>query len=75
LLVPFARPVLVVDDDDDDKLRPPKVLLFIPQLIYEHGESCRNDIDRRKLRIRHQISMAILPQSHLVAKQEELLRT
>jgi hypothetical protein len=32
-------------------LKPPTCLLFIPQVIYEHGELWWNDIDRRKLLI------------------------
>jgi hypothetical protein len=33
-------------------LRPPMGLLFIPQIINEHGETWWNDIDRKKLLIR-----------------------
>jgi hypothetical protein len=31
------------------ELRPPTSLLFIPQVIYEHGEPWWNDVDRGKL--------------------------
>jgi hypothetical protein len=45
------------DDDDDDydhdhdhvagvRLRPTTCLLFIPQVIYEHSEPWRNDLDK-----------------------------
>jgi hypothetical protein len=33
------------------ELQSPLGLLFIPQVIYEHGEQWWNDIDRRKLLI------------------------
>jgi hypothetical protein len=33
----------------DAGLRPPTGLLFIPQVIYKHGEEWWNDIDRGKL--------------------------
>jgi hypothetical protein len=37
--------------DSVSELRPPTVLLFIPQVIglYEHGEPWRNDVERGKL--------------------------
>jgi hypothetical protein len=34
------------------KLQPQMGILFIPQVIYEHGDPCWNDIDRGKLPIR-----------------------
>jgi hypothetical protein len=49
--------------------------LFIPQVIYEHGKPWWNDIDRRKT---PDLSTRALEhsyeQSHLVAKQEELVK-
>jgi hypothetical protein len=38
--------------DNVSELRPPPGLLFIPQDMYEHGEPCRNYINRGKLLIR-----------------------
>jgi hypothetical protein len=46
------------------------VLLFFPQVIYEHGEPRWNDIDRRKLILQPQLS-GNSTSSHLVEKQEE----
>jgi hypothetical protein len=40
------------------ELWPPKGLLFIPQVIYKHGELWWNDIDRGKLV--HQSSLAMI---------------
>jgi hypothetical protein len=34
--------------DDVSEMRPPTGLLFIPQMIYEYGESQCSDIERRK---------------------------
>jgi hypothetical protein len=34
--------------DDVFELQPPMALLFIPQTIYEYGDSWRNDTDRWK---------------------------
>jgi hypothetical protein len=34
------------------ELHPTMGLLFIPKVIYEHGDPCWNDIDRGKLPIR-----------------------
>jgi hypothetical protein len=55
------------------ELRLPTGLLFIPQVIYEHGESLWNDTDREKSSFDHQRPLEILT-SHLVAKQEELAK-
>jgi hypothetical protein len=55
------------------ELRLPTGLLFIPQVIYEHGESWWNDTDREKSSFDHQRPLEILT-SHLVAKQEELAK-
>jgi len=30
------------------ELRPPMDILFVPQVIYEHGEPWRNEVDRGK---------------------------
>jgi hypothetical protein len=46
-------------------------LLFIPHIIYEHREPWWNDIGRTKLLIRQQ-GLSGNPNSHLVAKQEEM---
>jgi hypothetical protein len=49
-------------------------LLFIPQVIYEHGEAWWNDTDRRKLLI-YPSELSVDPtNSHLVAKHEELAK-
>jgi hypothetical protein len=49
-------------------------LLFVPQVIYDHGETWLNDINTGKL----QICPPELPgkptSSHLVAKREELAK-
>jgi hypothetical protein len=42
------------------ELQPP-MGLFIPQVIYEHGEPWLNDIDRGNSGFFHQSSLAILP--------------
>jgi hypothetical protein len=42
------------------ELRTPAGLLFIPQVVYEHADSWWNDINRAKLLIRPQSSLAIL---------------
>jgi hypothetical protein len=48
--------------------------LFIPQVIYEHGEPWWNDIEREKLLI-HPPELSGNPtSSHLVAKQEILAK-
>jgi hypothetical protein len=49
-------------------------LLFITQIICEHGEPWRNDIDRGKLVIRPPELSGIPTSSYLVAKQEELAK-
>jgi hypothetical protein len=47
--------------------------LFIPQVIYEHGEPWWNDeVDRRKLLTRPPEFFDNPTNGHLVAKQEEL---
>jgi hypothetical protein len=53
-------------------LRPPAGLLFIPEVIYEYGESLwNNDVDRGKLICPLELSGNIYQQSRLVAKQEK----
>jgi hypothetical protein len=47
-------------------------LLFIPQVIYEHGEPWWNDIDRGKLFIHPSELYGNPTSSHLVANKEEL---
>jgi hypothetical protein len=49
--------------------QPPQRLLFIPHVIYEHGETSWNDVNRGKLFCP---SLSILPAEHLVANQEDL---
>jgi hypothetical protein len=44
-------------------LRPPTCLLFIPQVIYGHGKSCCNDIDRGKLICHHSSLEIVLAES------------
>jgi hypothetical protein len=47
-------------------------MLFIPEVIYKHGEPWWYDIDRRKLLI-HPLELSGNPtSSHIVASQEEL---
>jgi hypothetical protein len=45
-------------------------LLFLPQVIYEHGKPWRNDIDMGKLLIRPPELSDKAISSHLVANQE-----
>jgi hypothetical protein len=52
--------IMSMGRDYISELRPPTGLLFIPQVIYEHGEPWWNDIDMEKL-IFHQCSLKILP--------------
>jgi hypothetical protein len=52
--------------------RPPTGLLFIPQLIYEHGEPQWNDIHRVKLPIRPPELSASRTSSHIVAMQKKV---
>jgi hypothetical protein len=54
------------------ELRPPAGLFFIPEVIYEYGESLwNNDVVRGKLICPLQLSGNLYQQSRLVAKQEE----
>jgi hypothetical protein len=52
-------------DDDDNvdvvRLRLWTVATIIPQMIYEHGETYWNDIDREHSYFVHQSSLEILP--------------
>jgi hypothetical protein len=48
--------------------------LFIPKLIFEHGEQWRNDIDRAKLLTHPPKLSANSTSSHLVLKQEYLVK-
>jgi hypothetical protein len=56
------------------ELRPPTGLLFVTQVIYEHGEQCWSNIDRGRLLIRPPELSGNHKSSHLVAKQEELAK-
>jgi hypothetical protein len=56
------------------ELGAPTGLLFIPQVIYEHGEPWCNDIDRGKLQIRPPELSGYPTSSHLVVKQGELVK-
>jgi hypothetical protein len=49
-------------------------LLFISQVIYEHGELWLNNINKEKLLIRLQEPSGNHTNSHLVAKQDELAK-
>jgi hypothetical protein len=53
------------------ELQPPTGLLFISEVIYEHGEPWRNDIDRENSCYVHQSSLAILTAESSGSKQEE----
>jgi hypothetical protein len=44
--------IMSIGWDYVSELRPPKGLLFIPYVMYEHGEPRWNDMDREKLLIR-----------------------
>jgi hypothetical protein len=55
------------------RLWPPTGLLFIPQVIYEHGEPWWNGIKRGNLINPSEFSGSPTS-SHLVAKQEELTK-
>jgi hypothetical protein len=54
------------------ELLPPKGLLFILQVIYEHEKTWWNYIDREKLLIRPSELSVNLASSHSVTKQEGL---
>jgi hypothetical protein len=43
------------------ELRPPTCLLYIPQVIYEHGKPWSNHIDRRNTRLVNQSYLIVLP--------------
>jgi hypothetical protein len=43
------------------ELRPPPCLLFIPQVIFEHGEAWWNDVDRGKLILPPERCLGIVP--------------
>jgi hypothetical protein len=63
-----------IEWDCVSELRPPAGLLFIPQVMYEHGESWWSDINSGKLSIRPS-ELAVNPtNSHLVANQKELTK-
>jgi hypothetical protein len=53
------------------ELQAQRGLLFIPQVIYEHGKPWWNDNDREKLLIHPLELSGNFTRSHLVAKQEE----
>jgi hypothetical protein len=68
---------MLVDDDRVhgdyvSELQPPMGLLFMPQVIYEHGEPWWNAIDRRKLLICPPELSGNPTSSHILANQEEL---
>jgi hypothetical protein len=56
------------------RLLPPVSLLVISQVIYEHKEPWWNDIDKGILQIRPPELSCKPANSHLVAKQEKLLK-
>jgi hypothetical protein len=56
------------------ELRPQTFLLFIHQMIYEHGEPWWNDIDRRKPLIRPPELSHNLTSSHLIARRRNRRR-
>jgi hypothetical protein len=56
------------------KLWPPMGVLFIPQVIHEHGEPWWNDINKGKLLIHWPELSGNPTSSHLVAKHEELAK-
>jgi hypothetical protein len=56
------------------ELRPPTGLLFVLQVIYEHGETWWNYIDRGELLIRPPELSGNFTSSHLVENQEELAK-
>jgi hypothetical protein len=64
--------IMSIGRDYISELQPPTGLLFIPQVIYEHGETWWNDIDRGKILIRQPEFSGSPTSSHLVANQEEL---
>jgi hypothetical protein len=49
-------------------------LLFIPQVVYEHGELWWNDISRANFLFVHKSPSGCPSSSHLVAKQEKLAK-
>jgi hypothetical protein len=68
---PDLMMIMSMGRDHVSELRPPTGLLFIPQVIYEHGEPWWNDNDRGKLI--HPPELSGNPtSSHLVARQEKL---
>jgi hypothetical protein len=54
------------------ELRPPS--LFVPQVIYEHGEQWWNDMNRRKLLISQPDISANPASSNLLAKEKEMAK-
>jgi hypothetical protein len=65
------------DDHGDEmrvisELQKPAALLFISQVICEHGAPWWNDIDRGKLLIRPRSALTILPAETLVAHENKL---
>jgi hypothetical protein len=57
---PCKEPFMSMGWDYVSELQPPSGLLFIPQMIYEHGEPRWNDTDRENWFV-YQSSLAILP--------------
>jgi hypothetical protein len=55
-------------------LRATNGLLFIPQVIYEHGEPWWIDIDRENITTDPPELSGNSTSSHLLAKQEELVK-
>jgi hypothetical protein len=64
--------IMSMGQDYVSELRPPTGLLFIPQVIYEHGEPWWNDISRGKLLIRPQELSGNPTSRHLVEMQDKL---
>jgi hypothetical protein len=64
--------IMSMGRDYVSELLPPKGLLFILQVIYEHEKIWWNDIDRENLLIHPSELSVNLTSSHLVTKQEGL---
>jgi hypothetical protein len=57
--------IMLMGRDYVFKMQPPMSLLFMPQIIYEHGEPWWNDINRVKLLI-HQPEVSGNPTSRVI---------
>jgi hypothetical protein len=60
-----------VERDHISKLRPPTGVLFIPRVIYKHGETWWIDIDRKISSFIHHSYLAFLPVQSSGIKQDE----